>query len=585
MPDYSASPPGARPVTPAPPTDADESEPDADDRVPAMTDPRAARGAAVLVLIPARGGSKGIPRKNLRALGGRPLLAYAVETALASRHAPDVIVSSEDPEILSMAGQLGVRTHERRTDLAGDETTLDEVVAAAVPEIEAAGRRYDLVVTLQPTSPLVTTVTLDEAIDRLRDDATLDTILSAVEDTHLRWTRRDGRLVPAYTARVNRQALEPTYRETGALIACRREVLESGSRIGAAVSLVLLSGAEAVDIDTREDWALCEWYLARRDLLFVVGGNAEIGLGHVHNALTIANELVRHRVRFLVTGSSRLAQQVIAASHYEVHRQADSDLTAEILALRPDVVVNDRLDTSADEIRALKVAGLTVINFEDLGDGAREADLVVNAIYPERESLPNHYFGPNFFCIRHEFVLALPRPVADEVRRVLVTFGGVDPNNLTRRVLTAIHDECVRRGIELEVVAGRGYRQFASLAPFGSARVVRSVSDMAERIRAADLAFTSAGRTIFEIACLGTPAIVLAQNERELTHFFASEAHGFRHLGLGTRIEPDEIRRAFVELVDDPDERRRRQGRMLDNDLRGGTARVVRLIEATIGGG
>jgi CMP-N-acetylneuraminic acid synthetase len=542
------------------------------------------KGPAVLVLIPARGGSKGIPRKNLRTLGGRPLLSYSVRTALASRHRPDVVVTSEDPEILALARQLGARPLERASHLSGDRSTLDEVVVAAVEALARSRRpRPDIVVTIQPTSPLLTPASLDEAIDRLVADPSLETVLSVAQDRHLRWTRVAGGFAPAYRVRVNRQELPETFRETGGIIACRAAVLASGTRIGGKVAPLVLSGGEAVDIDTPQDWAVCEWYLSTRDVLFVVAGYSEIGLGHVHNALTVANELVRHRVRFLVTQGSELARDLIAARNYEVHLQATDDLAGEILTLGPDTVINDRLDTTSSEIRRLKAAGIKVVNFEDLGDGATEADLVFNAIYPEQQALPNHYYGGSYFCIRHEFVMTQPRPVVDSVTRVLVTFGGVDPNNLTRKVLEAVYDECRARGVAIEVVAGRGYEAFGTLADFPDAEVVRSAPDMAARIRAADIVFTSAGRTIFEVACLGSPAIVLAQNERELTHLFASEENGFRHLGLGTGVQLAAIRAAFVALADDLGLRQRMQARMLDNDLRAGTARVIGLIEGVIG--
>ena len=539
---------------------------------------------SVLVIVPARGGSKGIPRKNVRSLGGRPLLAYAIGTALASSYEPDIVVTSDDDEILALAETLGARTHRRAANLAADAATLDEVITATYPEItRQTGADYDVVVTLQPTSPLLRSASLDAAIDRLINEPTVDTVLSAMDDTHLTWRRASGGFVPNYAARVNRQLLEPTFRETGGLIVCRPAQLDKGSRIGRAVDLLIVSGPEAIDIDSSQDWALCEWYLARRDILFVVAGYPEIGLGHVQNTLTIANELVRHRIRFLVTRHSALAESVIADHHYEVRRQVGSDLVAEILGTGADVIVNDRLDTSAVEIDLLRAAGRTVINFEDLGDGARCADLVVNAIYPEREALPNHHFGPRFFCIRNEFVLTQPRAISERVRRVLLTFGGVDPANATRRVLDAIAGPCQAMGVEISVIAGRGYRQLETLETFTDVTVDVSVQDMADRIRMADIVFTSAGRTVFEVAAIGTPAIVLAQNERELTHFFASEEHGFINLGLAGTVDRDAIAAAFLELVNDRDRREQMHRRMLDNELRTGTARVVQLLEATMG--
>lgn len=537
----------------------------------------------VLVVIPARGGSKTIPRKNLRLLAGRPLISYVIETVRRSRHRPTVVVSSEDPEILAIASQLGVRTHERDPSLAGDDVTLDPVVLAAVQDAERVlNATFDIVVTVQPTSPLLTTASVDEAIDRLIARRDLDTVISATEDRHLRWQRRaddPSVLEPLFTTRRNRQDLPETYRETGGILACRRSVLERGTRIGEHVELLILSGAEAIDIDDRDDWALCQWYLSQRDVLFVVAGYPEIGLGHAYNALAVANGLAQHRVRFLVTQPSQLAQELLRRHHFEVHRQRSDDLVDDILALAPQVVINDRLDTRADEIRRLKAAGLLVINFEDLGDGAKEADLVINAMYPETERLPGHYYGARYVCLRPEFSLVRPRPVSDTVERVLITFGGTDPSNLTRKVLEAIEPTCRARGIALSVILGLGYRCVDSLEPFRHAEIVRSVPDMAVRIQEADLVFTSAGRTIFEIAAVGTPAIVLAQNERELTHVFASPANGFRHLGLGTQVEVGTIREALQRLLRRTDLRRRMQEKMLAHDLRSGTDRVVRLIE------
>jgi CMP-N-acetylneuraminic acid synthetase/spore coat polysaccharide biosynthesis predicted glycosyltransferase SpsG len=538
-----------------------------------------------VVIIPARGGSKGIPRKNVRSLRGRPLIGYAVRTALASRHGPDVVVTSDDAEILAVASRLGAGTHQRRADLAADATTLDATIGAVYPEIAAAlGHEHDVVVTFQPTSPLIRTATLDTVIERLLDDPDLDTVQTAVDDTHLTWTRRDGRYVPLYRERVNRQFLEPIYRETGGLIACQRRLLATGSRFGSRVDLVLVGGGEAIDIDGRDDWALAEYQLAHRDILFVVAGHPAIGLGHVQNALTVANELVRHRVRFLVDDASDLAAEVLAAHHYEVIRPTGGDLVATAIALQPDVVINDRLDTVAADTTRLHAAGLVVVSFEDLGTGADDADLVINAIYPDAVPRSNHHVGARFFLARPEFIELEPRPVEPVVERVLVTFGGVDPSDLTRRVVAAIAGPAAERGIAIDVVLGRGYDQPIpdELASRPGVTIARSVPDMAERIRAADLAITSAGRTIFEIACLGTPALVLAQNERELTHTFASAEHGFRHLGLGRDVPDAAIAQAFVDLVDNAGERERLQQRMLRADLRGGTARVVRLIEEAI---
>lgn len=539
--------------------------------------------ASVLVVIPARGGSKGIPRKNLRPLGGRPLIAHSIETALSSSFAPSVLVSSEDPEILAISAKLGATPHARDPRLAADETTLDGVVHDAHRAASASRRTpFDLVVTLQPTSPLLTTRSLDAAIGSMLDDEQVDTIISATDDTHLTWREVDGEYVPNYEHRRNRQDLPRAYRETGGFLITRPRFVTETSRIGRRVRLHILEGPEAIDIDTPEDFNVCAWYLARRSVLIVVSGYPEIGLGHVFNSLTIASELVRHSVSFLVDRESDLAYRVLQDANYPVYRQQEADITDDVARLAPDVVINDRLDTSEAYIRALKRLRCTVINFEDLGPGARHADLVVNAIYPERDALPNHYFGQAYFCARPEFLLTEPEPVRAEVKRVLITFGGTDPNDLTRHTLDAISAYCAASGIAIDVVLGTGYPSTRALTPGVHVRVMRSVSDMSEFMRAADVVITSAGRTVFEVACIGTPAIVLAQNERELTHLFASEEHGFLNLGLGREASSKEIRSSLARLCADADMRADMQRRMLNNDLRTGKQRVMGLIHRTI---
>jgi spore coat polysaccharide biosynthesis predicted glycosyltransferase SpsG len=512
------------------------------------------------------------------------LIAYAIDTALASAHRPEVIISSDDDEILSVARSLGAVALRRPAELATDEITLDAVIHHAVKHAgRLTGRSPEIVVTLQPTSPLLSTATLDRAIGRLIAEPGLDTLISGTDDRHLRWERRGRAFKPAYAERLNRQYLPETYRETGGFLVTRADHVTPTSRIGPIVAIEPVEGPEAIDIDGVQDLLLCEAYLGRRRIVFVVGGNSDIGLGHVHNALILAGDLVRHDLRFLVPEGNDLAADVLAAHHYPVHRQDGEPLAERVVELGADAVINDILDTSADYVAALKRQGLTVVNFEDLGPGARQADIVVNAIYPERQVLPGHHFGPRYFVARTEFLVGPVKDVGPNVERVLVTFGGTDPDNLTARVIQVIGPVCARRGIAVDVVLGRGYGHVKP-ASDGVVTVHDTVGNISDFMRAADIAFTSAGRTVFELALVGTPSIILAQNERELTHLFATEENGFVTLGLGRACPPERIRSAFEDLVDSRMARQDMHVRMQRTDLRGGRARVVRLVEDAIMG-
>src|SRR5690606_15410994 len=110
----------------------------------------------------------------------------------------------------------------------------------------------------------------------------LDTIITAVNDTHLTWKSENDTFVPNYEKRVNRQYLPQIFKETGGFFVTRRNVVTETSRIGKNVELYVVSKKEAIDIDTFEDWNLCAYYLNRKRIVFNTIGNSKIGLGHIY---------------------------------------------------------------------------------------------------------------------------------------------------------------------------------------------------------------------------------------------------------------------------------------------------------------
>ncbi len=536
-----------------------------------------------LVIIPARGGSKGIPRKNLRPLNGIPLISYSINLALQSSYKPDVYVSTDDAEIAYFAEKFGAKVHMRDKNLGGDMVTLDPVIYEAYSTItKEQNKKYDFVITLQPTSPLLTAKSLDAAIEQMVNAPEIETTLSAVNDTHLTWGKNESGFFPNFKARVNRQQLPPVYKETGGFFISRAAVVGPTSRIGKKVSLFAVPTQEAIDIDSFEDWALCEYFLNRKIILFNVSGNQEIGLGHVYNCLTLANQILNHRVIFLVDKKSELAFSKIAESNFEVYRQQVDVLEDDVIKLKPFLVINDRLDTSRESIERLKENNILVANIEDLGEGAHYADLVINAIYPEKEARPLHYFGPDYFCAREEFLLHKEKEIETLVNSVLLSFGGVDPCNLTLKVLQAIHAFCLQANVKIKVVLGLGYKNIDSLKPFSGLEIHRNVQSISDFMYEADIAFSSAGRTIYELALIGTPSIILAQNEREMSHFFASENNGFLHLGLGKDVSEDKILTAFKELYNSSSKRMDMNKKMKKHNIRTGRERVIKLIKDLI---
>jgi len=225
----------------------------------------------VLGIIPARGGSKGIPQKNLRKVAGRPLLAYTADAALGSRRLTRTIVSTDDPGIAEAARGLGLEVpFVRPADLAADTTPMLPVLLHAVHAMDAAGFHADAVVLLQPTSPLRRAEHIDAAVDLLERSGA-DSIVSVVDVPHqfnpVSVMRLEGgQLVPflAGPPVLRRQDKPRVFARNGpAVLAVRTSVLEGGSLYGNDVRPLLMTSEESLDIDTPADLELLEYLLAR----------------------------------------------------------------------------------------------------------------------------------------------------------------------------------------------------------------------------------------------------------------------------------------------------------------------------------
>ncbi|NDV14600.1 acylneuraminate cytidylyltransferase [Muricauda sp. TY007] len=535
----------------------------------------------MLVVIPARGGSKGIPRKNLRPLNGKPLIYYAIKNGLSIKcNNLSCYVSSEDDEILMLAKKFGASIIKRSKSNADDSTTLDPVIFEAYTKIkQLEGIDYDLVITLQPTSPLLTTKSIENGIEELISKK-IDTIISGKWDSHLTWIKSNGSFSPNYKKRVNRQELPEIYKETGGFVITKSNFVTETSRFGKSIGIFPLSKKEAIDIDDFEDWNLCEYYLRRKNILFIVAGNSTIGMGHVYNTLSIANEILNHNIGFFVDRGSKLAYKKIKETNYSVDLIEEGNLISALADHEPDIVVNDRLDTEAEEIQQMKDAGYKVINFEDVGGGADRADLVINAMYPEGKLVKDHYFGAKYFILRDEFIFTPNIKIRKEVNNILLAFGGVDPNNFTERILGLLLP--IIGNAKITVVAGLGYNHVEEIkARHPQIIVKQDVKSISDEMSKADMVFTSAGRTTFEVASLGIPAIVLCQNKRETTHFFASEKNGFYNLGLGVNVEDREILNAYKSVLN-YETRILMHDRMISHELKNGKKRVLKLINKVI---
>jgi CMP-N-acetylneuraminic acid synthetase len=221
-----------------------------------------------LGVIPARGGSKGIPRKNIRLLAGKPLLQYTADAARAAKRLTRVILSTEDPEIAEVGRRYGLDVpFLRPADLAQDDTPSLPVLQHAVRVLEEAGERYDAVCLLQPTAPFRRTEDIDGCIDLLiktgADSVVTVLPVPAEHNPHWVYFRDDQgflRLSTGEDAPIpRRQLLPPAFHREGSVYVTRRDVLmERNSLYGSKVAGFLIEASRSVNLDTLEDWARAE---------------------------------------------------------------------------------------------------------------------------------------------------------------------------------------------------------------------------------------------------------------------------------------------------------------------------------------
>jgi len=227
----------------------------------------------VLAIVPARGGSKGLPGKNIRPLLGKPLLAYTAEAARASGVVDRVVLSTDSEEIAAAGRQVGLEVpFMRPATLAADDTPMLPVVEHVVSTLARGGWEPEIVVLLQPTSPLRTGAHIRDAVTRLCESGADSVVTVNALPRHLSpdyVMRIEGDhlvpFLPEGATVMRRQDARPAYVREGTVYCFWRKTLaEQQSLYGANCRPLVIPADESLTIDTAEDWQEAERRLASR---------------------------------------------------------------------------------------------------------------------------------------------------------------------------------------------------------------------------------------------------------------------------------------------------------------------------------
>ena len=218
---------------------------------------------STVAIIPARGGSKGIPRKNLVDICGKPLIAWSILQALNAKHVDSVWVTSDDEEILAVAESFGARPIRRPSEISDDKATSESAWLHALDAIEELGISIELVVAVQATSPIRESTDIDSALLMLRSQQ-FDTLMTVAEvEDYFMWRISEDGVADSvnydFMNRKRRQQLEKRYLENGSFYIFRPVHLRNtNNRLGGRIGMFVMPRHKMFQVDHPEDIQLCE---------------------------------------------------------------------------------------------------------------------------------------------------------------------------------------------------------------------------------------------------------------------------------------------------------------------------------------
>ena len=230
---------------------------------------------SICAIILARGGSKGIPKKNIIDFCGKPLITWSILQSKSSELINEVYVSSDDDDIIDISRKYGSKVIHRPKELATDFSTSEEALLHAISVIERK-MDIDLVVFLQATSPLRENKDIEGALTEFRVQK-VDSLFSAarLEDFFI-WNRTSEGFTSMnydYKNRIRRQDVEIQYVENGSIYIFKPSVLkEYNNRLGGRIGIYEMEYWKTWQVDSMEDKELCEWYFKKHNLAFNLGG-------------------------------------------------------------------------------------------------------------------------------------------------------------------------------------------------------------------------------------------------------------------------------------------------------------------------
>ena len=305
-------------------------------------------------------------------------------------------------------------------------------------------------------------------------------------------------------------------------------------------------------------FAYLESVMKRKKIIVRVDADINTGLGHVYNMLTILNNIRNDDILVIMNAKKNLGFKKFKEHLYAVKTYSDENEFWKIIRnFKPDIIFNDILNTTSYYIKKLKKEGIFVVNFEDLGEGRKFADLVFTPIFESKKQMKNEYYGPNYACVREEFRVFKRKKIRKYVKNIAITLGGVDKDNNVLKILSVIRKFKLLENVKIKIILGLGYKQKKKLLGLTNKmnslnhkiEIVEKVDLLSKHLIDCDFVIASNGRTVLEIASLNIPLISLSVNKREQQHNFVRKFNVGYHIDYTADIE-DKLKSSIENIID-----------------------------------
>jgi len=325
-------------------------------------------------------------------------------------------------------------------------------------------------------------------------------------------------------------------------------------------------------------------------VVFRTRGSHKQGMGDVTGSLAIADAFrdvsPQDTITFLVD-NNREAIDAINARNYKIRVAADLDEEITCLKkIKPDVIIVNMLENDTERLRNFKQNTRLLVTIDDAGSAARLADIRINPLYYTDNAITD----PRYIALLKEFIQAnnTSKIIKEKIEVILITQGGADTYGFIPKIIKALYN--IEKECRIEVIIGPAFQHRDELeeALNNSQRnfyIIHNATNMCELMQRSDMAITAAGNTMFELACVGIPSIVICAEEFEEETAERMAKYGIvENLGFGGRVSPQKIYQSVSSLMDDKERRADMSRRGQDLVDGRGAERVVKLIKERLGG-